>query len=107
MYLLTGKLENENRMRVELYYNLDVPENQDKTTADGVVVEEVLPYPPAQRGKSFVRYVNPVTKEQWFEAIDRPLNQDELAEIQKEIIAEQNEKIDLIMMALLEQEGIL
>lgn len=100
MYLLKGELETENRMRVFIIYNLDAPENKDIERSDGVIVENEPVPPPRKRGISHILYANPQTGECWYEEMERPLTQEELIE-------EQNEKLDLIMMALLEQEGIL
>jgi hypothetical protein len=100
MYLLKGIKESDERLRVTIIYNLDAPENKDIDQTDGVVVQNEPVKPNRKRGISNVLYVNPKTGEYWYEEVERPLTQEEMLE-------EQNEKLDLITMALLEQEGIL
>lgn len=105
MFLLKGKLENQNKIIVDTIYNLNVQENEEIDTSDGVIVEEYLMSPltigiQPKRGKSYMLCINPQTKEQWFEEVDRPLTQEEQVEIL-------NEKLDLIIMSQLEMEGIL
>lgn len=100
MYLLKGILISEDKLQVQIIYNLDAEENANIDRSDGVIVDYELEQPEPKRGKSFIYYVNPQTKEQWYEEVDRPLTSEELLEIQ-------NEKLDLIMMNQLESEGIL
>jgi hypothetical protein len=100
MYLLKGIKESDERLRVTIIYNLDAEENENIDKTDGVEVDSQLEQPAPKRGISYIYYVNPKTKEQWYEEVERPLTQEEMLE-------EQNEKLDLIMMAQLEQEGIL
>ena len=99
MVLLFGVLESPERMRVESqvyqYDNLSLEEK-----AKGIEVEFVPEMPEYQKGKGYQLYINPQTKEMWYETYDRPLTPDEQA-------AEQNEKLDIILQMLLEKEGIL
>lgn len=72
----------------------------DDIKSKGVYVDS-LPEPlPYRRGKSVQLCYNPSTGELWHEYVDRPLTPEELMQ-------EQNEKLDLIMISLLEQEGII
>lgn len=104
MDLLKGVLEDATRLRTDIYYNLNAPENAGISTEDGVIVEKFMELADLgitpQRGKSYIHYVNPQTKEQWYEEFDRPLTLEEQLEVQ-------NEKIDLLLMNQLEMEGIL
>ena len=100
MYLLKGIKESDERLRVTIIYNLDAPENKDIDQTDGVIVQNEPVKPKRKRGISHVLYANPKTGEYWYEDVERPLTQEEMLE-------EQNEKLDLIMMAQLEREGIL
>jgi hypothetical protein len=43
---------------------------------DGIEVD-TIPEPKLLFGKDFIHYVNPETKEQWYEYIDRPLTLNE------------------------------
>ena len=100
MLLLKGILENEERMRVQIIYNLEAKENESIDRTDGVEIENQLEEPKPKRGISYLYYVNPKTKEQWYEEVERPLTAEEQQE-------EMNEKLDLIMINQLEQEGVL
>lgn len=101
MFLIKGILEGQTRLRRIISYDMDVPENNDLDTSDGVLVEDLLNHVEnPKRGKGYTFYINPQTKEQWYEEYDRPYTQEELLEIQ-------NEKIDLLLMNQLEMEGIL
>lgn len=103
MPLILFEQESENRGRVFLIHNMpDDPVHglPDEVKKTGIHVDYVPEPPEPQRGKRAVLYCNPSTKELWYEMEDRPLTMEELLE-------EQNEKLDLLMMAFLEQEGIL
>lgn len=103
MIFLAKEDEGKEKARVELiHYMPDDPVEglPDEIKQQGIRVESVPEPPEPKRGKSAVLYCNPKTGELWYEYVDRPLTPEELAQ-------EQSEKLDLIMMALLEQEGII
>lgn len=75
--LLKGTFVSADKMLVEIIYNLDVMENAGINQESGVVVDKEADMPAPEIGKSLYWYVNPVTKEQWFEAYDRPLTTEE------------------------------
>ncbi|KYH35821.1 hypothetical protein CLTEP_02140 [Clostridium tepidiprofundi DSM 19306] len=100
MYLLKGIKETEEKLNVQIIFNLDVEENKNIDTTDGVIVEKILEQPKKKRGIGFKLYVNPKTKEQFYEEFERMLTQEEKLD-------EMNEKLDLLMQSNLESEGIL
>lgn len=100
MYLIKGTSINEEKLAVEIYYNLEAPENAHKSVENGILVESILPYPSPKRGKSYIHYVNPQTAEQWHEEFDRPLTQEEILEIQ-------SEKIDLLLQMQMAAQNII
>lgn len=86
--LLMGSKINEQKMKVEIIYNLDHPDNAGLDTSQGVVVEEEAPLPEPQIGKGYLWYVNPQTGEQWFEFYDRPLTPEEQLQVQQQQLEE-------------------
>jgi len=86
--LLRGSVISDEKLFVEIIYNLEVPENAGLDTSIGVVVEQEASFPDPQIGKGYYWYVNPKTKEQWFEAYDRPLTPEELAQQQADTQAQ-------------------
>lgn len=104
MRLIKGILESPTRLRTQITYNMEIEENASIETSDGVLVEKFyelsdLNITP-QRGKGYIHYVNPQTKEQWYEEFDRSLTQEEQIEVQ-------NEKIDLLLQMQMASQGII
>lgn len=95
MKLLTGELTAENKMLVKMIYNLDAPENVDIDTSIGVVVNEESPAPPPKIGVWHEWYINPQTKEQWFEEKERPLTNEERI---LKILEQQQAQIDQLVL---------
>ncbi|GIO03038.1 hypothetical protein J5TS2_37060 [Brevibacillus halotolerans] len=81
MYLLVGSKQTEEKMTVQEIYNLDHPDNAGITPdifENSVIVSDLLLSSAEQQmGKKQVHCVNPKTKEQFWEYVDRPLTQDE------------------------------
>jgi hypothetical protein len=77
MRLLVGEKINDQKVRVQISYNLDVSENDPIDRSIGVVVEEEITYPEYKAGKGYIWYVNPETAEQWLEEIEVPLTPEE------------------------------
>jgi len=80
MILLKGKSITNEKILVETVYNLEEEENKYINIDEGVVVDKEASQPTYKKGKGFLWYVNPKTKEQWFEEYDRPLTQEEQSE---------------------------
>ena len=101
MQLIKGTLESPTRLKTQIIYNMDAQENANIPTEDGVLVETFLnTITNPKRGKAYIHYVNPQTKEQWYEEVDRPLTQEEQMQIQAE-------KIDLILQMQMNTSGII
>ncbi|GIO03368.1 hypothetical protein J5TS2_40360 [Brevibacillus halotolerans] len=81
MYLLVGSKQSEEKLTVQEIYNLDHPDNTGITPdsfENSVIVSDLLvPSAEKQIGKREVHCINPQTKEQFWEYVDRPLTQDE------------------------------
>lgn len=77
--LFVGELVAEDKMMVQMIYNLEAEENKDLDLTKGVVVDEEAVPPEPKIGVWHVWYVNPTTKEQWFEEVPRPLTPEEEA----------------------------
>ncbi|AUM66306.1 hypothetical protein C0R09_18280 [Brevibacillus laterosporus] len=81
MYLLVGIKQSEEKMTVQEIYNLDHPDNvgitPDKFENFVIVSDLLVSLAEQQKGKKQVHCVNPKTKEQFWEQVDRPLTQDE------------------------------
>lgn len=88
MKLLRGRLVEENKLLVEQIFNMEVEENKDVDTTIGVLVDEEPEFPPYTFGKGHLWFVNPETKEQWFEEYDRPLTPEELIQQQADTQAQ-------------------
>ncbi len=89
-----AKPETDTKARVNLIYNVEPPQElKDRT--DLVMVEGERIEKENRKGKKALPYVNPQTGEFWYEYVDRPLTQDE-------ILAEQDERIDLLLRIELE-----
>lgn len=93
--LLRGSFIDENKLRVEIIYNLEAKENHGVDTTNGVVVDEELQMPDPKIGKAFHWFVNPQTKEQWFEELDRPLTKEEQVEL---LLSQQQEQLDALVV---------
>ncbi|MFZ7103386.1 MAG: hypothetical protein ACOWWO_12125 [Peptococcaceae bacterium] len=100
MWLLKGDKITETKIKITSIYNLNAIENDKISKEDGIIVESLLDYPPYKKGVDYIRCVNPQTKDQFYEYIDRPLTQDE-------IIQEQNEKIDLLLQMQMSMGGVI
>lgn len=56
------------------------PEMLNEATASkAIMVENKLADPELIKGKTAQLFVNPITKEQWYEYFDRPLTQEEIS----------------------------
>jgi|GEM_PF-2404306 len=94
--LLKGVLVNENVLKVNAVYNVALlGEDSEINLNEGVIVSERPEEPTRELGKSYIWYVNVDTKEQWYEAVDRPLYPDEV--IQKRL-DDQQEIIDALIL---------
>jgi hypothetical protein len=63
---------------------LDIEDGVTKEVLErNILVDYALEKPQAEPGKEFVLYVNPQTKEQWYEAVEVPLSVEE--QLQQEI----------------------
>ena len=104
MQLIKGTIESPTKLRTEIIYNMDVPENSNIDTTDGVLVEKFMELSELgitpQRGKGYIHYINPQTKEQWYEDFDRPLTSEEQQKVQAE-------KIDLLLQMQMASQNII
>jgi hypothetical protein len=63
---------------------LDIEDGVTKEVLErNILVDFVLEKPKPEPGKDFTHYVNPQTKEQWYEAVEIPLSPEE--QLQQEI----------------------
>jgi hypothetical protein len=95
MKLLVGRRISDEKIEVETIYNLDVSENDSIDRSIGVVVKEELPFPPYVAGKRYMLYVNPVTKEQWFEEHEVTLTPEEQTQV---LLKQQQAIIDQLVL---------
>ncbi|MGG1444324.1 hypothetical protein ABE354_20155 [Brevibacillus laterosporus] len=81
MYLLVCSKQSGEKMTVQEIYNLDHPDNTgitpDKFENSVIVSDLLVSSVEKQIGKREVHCINPQTKEQFWEYVDRPLTQDE------------------------------
>ncbi len=101
--LLLYEKETKTRARVTLIHNMpDDPEQglPEDVKKQGIEIKALPPKPEKQRGKGIVLFCNPKTSKVWYEYVNRSLTQEELIEVQ-------NEKLDLLIQAQLESEGII
>lgn len=103
MYLVNGILHNEGKMEINEIYNLDIDSNLtllNDGVISGIEVDEIHTPNVFVRGKVNVHYINPTTKEQWFELVDRPLTQEENIEVI-------DEKVNLILQMQMSMQGVI
>lgn len=75
IYVFYNK-ETETRAEVTTtVYKEELLSSDEKTLA---ITVDSVPEPVKQVGKDPIHYINPQTKEQWYEYVDRPLNAEEL-----------------------------
>ena len=75
-FLWIDKISEEKAKVAGVHYQPD--QLSEETLAKGIIVDEVIALPlEVPIGKSAVRYINPQTKEQWVEYVDRELTEDE------------------------------
>ena len=77
MKLLVGTKINDEKLKVEMIYNLDVSENDSIDRSIGVEVKDEITFPEYAPGKGYQWFVNPKTAEQWLEEIEVPLTPEE------------------------------
>ena len=93
MFLLTGKQSGNEKVYIDTVYDLSYPDNSSVDISDGVVVEVFLPHPDVLKVKSFLWCVDPITKRQFFEMVDRPPTSDEkFIELEKETLELKNKQ---------------
>lgn len=71
------------------------------TSADALVIAE-MPPKPVVVGKTAVPYINPQTKEIWYELVDRPLTQEEVL---AQLVDRLEAKIDALSAAVAKMQG--
>jgi hypothetical protein len=95
MRLLVGTKINDEKIKVEISYNLDVSENNYLDRSIGVIVEEEITFPEYQAGKGYQWFVNPKTSEQWLEEIEVPLTPEEQTQV---LLKQQQAIIDQLVL---------
>lgn len=79
MIILFGQKETDTRLKVSvIHYSPEKLTEEEKT--DGILVENIPNKPNDIFGKSLTLFINPVTKEMWYEYEDRPLTDSEKIE---------------------------
>lgn len=95
MKLLVGMKINDEKIKVETIYNLDVSENDSIDRSIGVVVDEEITFPEYKAGKGYIWYVNPKTAEQWLEEIEVSLTPEEQTQA---LLKQQQAIIDQLLL---------
>ncbi|MED2006683.1 hypothetical protein P4V39_00945 [Brevibacillus borstelensis] len=101
MYLLAGVKESEDKILVLETYNLSVEENKNLTVAsveNGVIVTELPTRPKRQAGTDHVLYVNPITKEAWYDQVSVPLTPEERIEQFENQLKVTQEALDALLL---------
>jgi hypothetical protein len=99
------KLQKENDTRAFVTMIHSKPENiginteEDAIAKGGILLTEV-PEPEAIQGKTAKAYVNPQTKEFWYEYVDRPLTPEEKLQLLEQENQDLKNRIDLMQQAL-------
>ena len=75
IYLFTEPVSPTKAKVGVIHYRPDLLNEEQKARA---IVVDSVPEAVQQKGKSAQLYINPQTKEMWFEYTDRPLTQEEL-----------------------------
>ncbi|GIO08027.1 hypothetical protein J31TS6_40550 [Brevibacillus reuszeri] len=91
MYIGYEKV-NDTKARVTLIHSF--PSELDQETLERGVIVEALPEPKTPGGKGAVLYINPQTKELWYEYVTLPTPEEDRIS-QLEIATEENKKANL------------
>lgn len=71
------RIAEETATKAMVYFQHNFPDDlTEEELADGLLVDSV-PEPTPQDGKMALLYINPITKELWYEYVDRPLTSEE------------------------------
>ena len=76
MLLFTEPISKERARVTSIHFKPELLSTEQ--VSRGISVNSV-PEPGLIKGKMAVHYVNPLTKKQWFEYVDRPLTQEEIS----------------------------
>jgi hypothetical protein len=90
MPIVFGFMITRSKMQVEIVYN-DITALSPEYVAQGTVVE-TIPEMPTAKGKEAILFVNPQTKEAWYELFDRQLTQDERLEDLEKVLGIKKKK---------------
>ncbi|KZE44541.1 hypothetical protein AV540_23960 [Brevibacillus parabrevis] len=92
MFYIGYEKIDETKARVTLIHHF--PSELDQSILESGVMVEFIPEPQTAVGKGAVLYINPQTKETWYEYVGIPLSEvDRISQL--EVAAEENKKANL------------
>jgi hypothetical protein len=82
------------------YFPFDLEKGVPQEVIDANILVDSVPTPDTIEGKMAVMYVNPQTKELWYEYVDRPLTPEEKIQLLEQENQDLKNRVELMQQAM-------